>query len=157
MAMQRKPDPYKTCKQCGKQMHRKRMSNGKLESMHDFKRRQFCDQKCMAASFEGRTRTDTPSWMTAHYHARKICPPGPCEVCGKEEATDVHHKNGNWRDNSPENLIRICRSCHIKQHHPKGVCKICGKPMKGLGYCEKHYQRFKKYGNPLMTAYGARP
>ena len=30
------------------------------------------------------------------------------------------------------------------------MCIVCGKPMKGLGYCELHYQRFKKYGNPLM-------
>lgn len=28
---------------------------------------------------------------------------------------------------------------------------ICGKPHKGLGYCDKHYQRFKKYGDPLMV------
>lgn len=157
MAMPRKPDPYKTCEHCGKQLHRKRFANGVLESMHDFQRRQFCDVKCAAAHNVGKTRTDTPSWMTAHYHARKICPPGSCAICGTDGVTEVHHKNGDWRDNDPSNLVRVCRSCHVKLHHRKGVCKICGKPMKGLGYCEKHYQRFKKYGDPFMTAYGPRP
>ena len=31
------------------------------------------------------------------------------------------------------------------------MCIVCGKPMKGLGHCELHYQRFKKYGDPLLT------
>lgn len=157
MAMPRKQDPYKTCKYCGSQLHRKRMSNGDLESMHDFKRRQFCGRECWRLYATGKTRTDSPSWMTAHYRARKICPPGPCEICGNKNATEVHHKNGDWRDNNPTNLIRLCRSCHLKQHRKRGTCKVCGKPVKGLGYCDKHYQRFKKYGNPLMTAYGIRP
>ena len=63
---------------------------------------------------------------------------------------DVHHKDGDFHNNAPENLIRLCRSCHIKAHRKPKVCKICGAPMKGLGYCEKHYQRFKKYGDPLL-------
>lgn len=29
------------------------------------------------------------------------------------------------------------------------VCKICGRKYKGLGYYNKHYIRFKKYGNSL--------
>lgn len=35
------------------------------------------------------------------------------------------------------------------------TCKLegCGKPHQGLGYCDAHYRRFKKYGDPL----GAKP
>lgn len=29
----------------------------------------------------------------------------------------------------------------------KASCVICGDPMKGLGYCSKHYQQYKKYGD----------
>lgn len=28
-------------------------------------------------------------------------------------------------------------------------CKICDRPIRALGYCESHYKRFKKYGDPL--------
>ena len=37
--------------------------------------------------------------------------------------------------------------------HPKRqtVCKICGEPARKLDMCQKHYQRFKKYGDPLLT------
>ena len=157
MPMKRKPDEVKFCAGCGERMSRKRYANGKLESNLEFHRRKYCDKKCMAKGFSEKPKKKDASWMTAHYHARKICPPSPCEICGSEKSTEVHHKNGNWRDNRPENLMRVCRSCHVKQHKKKGACSICGKPQKGLGYCEKHYQRFKKYGDPMMTAYGPRP
>lgn len=59
--------------------------------------------------------------------------------------------HGNHLNNSPENLERICRSCHNREHKPRASCAICGKPQKGLGYCDKHYQRFKKWGDPLAV------
>jgi hypothetical protein len=44
-----------------------------------------------------------------------------CEICGREAATDVHHKNGSWRETgnwalfmSRENLVSACHSCHSK-------------------------------------------
>ena len=148
--MPRKPDPIKYCEHCGKQLARKRIPSGALESLLHFGRRKFCDQRCMGAAFDARTPSGT-SWATTHYHARKIVPPGPCSRCGKPEATDVHHEDGNHQNNSPTNLSRICRSCHVKEHRPKGSCSVCGAPLKGLGFCEKHYQRFKKHGDPHMV------
>lgn len=64
---------------------------------------------------------------------------------------DVHHKDHNHRNNSPENLERICRRCHVREHRPRGCCVICGKPQKGVGYCDKHYQRFRKHGDPFLV------
>lgn len=157
MPMPRKQDEKKYCEVCGQLMSRKRYSSGKLESNLNFHQRKYCSRACMALGFQAKPKKQNPSWMTAHYHARKICPPGPCAICGASGSTDVHHKNGDWTDNRPENLIRLCRSCHLKAHHKKKVCVICGGPHKALGYCEKHYQRYKKYGDPLMTAYGPRP
>jgi 5-methylcytosine-specific restriction endonuclease McrA len=42
-----------------------------------------------------------------------------CQYCGKKGATDVHHiiPRRIKIDNSPENLITLCRSCHIKIEH----------------------------------------
>lgn len=118
--------------------------------MIHFNARKYCDRECMATAFRVRPKTfSTPG--TGRHHARNLVPPGHCERCGKPKASDIHHRNGNPLDNSLKNLERICRSCHVKEHQPKGFCTICGEPQKGLGYCEKHYQRFKKWGDPLLT------
>jgi hypothetical protein len=39
-----------------------------------------------------------------------------CQLCGKRGATDVHHiiPRRIKIDNSPDNLITLCRSCHMK-------------------------------------------
>ena len=116
MPMPRKQEPAKHCMHCGSLLGRKRFSSGRLEDMGVFQRRKYCDKTCMAAAFDAKPVKADPNWMTAHHHARKACPAGPCSHCGKPGRTDVHHKDENWRNNSPDNLIRLCRSCHIKAH-----------------------------------------
>jgi hypothetical protein len=41
---------------------------------------------------------------------------------------------------------------------PKPVCSVkeCNKPLKGLGYCNQHYQLFKRHGKPEKLAKTAR-
>lgn len=150
MPAHKKPTPVRHCEQCGKQLERKRLPNGDLEYLIHFNSRKYCDRSCMAKAFDSRHSVEV-GWSAAHSVARSLVPKGPCNRCGKPQARDVHHKDGNHLNNSLENLERICRSCHNREHKQKGSCVICGKPMKGLGYCEKHYQRFKKWGDPLAV------
>ena len=150
MAMPRKPTPVKYCEYCGKKLERKRYKNGDLEALYFFNRRKYCDRKCMAAAFDAR-ESKTDEWSTVHYHSRKAVPPGPCSHCGKPNASDVHHKDGNYLNNSLDNLERVCRSCHIRLHRGGKVCKICGRPHKAFGLCDLHYQRLKKWGDPLVV------
>lgn len=42
---------------------------------------------------------------------------GICKNCGKEGRLEIHHKDGNRRNNEDENLIAICPSCHKKIHY----------------------------------------
>lgn len=47
--------------------------------------------------------------------------PNECYFCGREEIdgykNDIHHKDGNHQNNNPENLMKLCRSCHKKLHY----------------------------------------
>lgn len=154
--MRHKETPEKYCQYCGKKLERKRLPNGDLEYFIHFNKRKYCDQKCMAEAFRGRIKTSNPSWYTAHRWARLIKEKSHCEICGTTKNLDVHHIDKNPNNNRKENLIVLCRSCHIRIHRPKAICAVdgCNKKVKGHGYCEKHYQRFKKYGDPLLTNRG---
>lgn len=37
-----------------------------------------------------------------------------CQVCNKEPSIQVHHIDYNKKNNNPDNLITLCRSCHMK-------------------------------------------
>ena len=39
-----------------------------------------------------------------------------CEICGAVEGLQVHHKNVNYLDNSPQNLQWLCTKCHSAEH-----------------------------------------
>lgn len=52
-----------------------------------------------------------------------------CEECGASNVRlDVHHKNKDKSDNSPNNLKILCVSCHAKEHYENGDCSIRGAP-----------------------------
>ena len=111
-----KPTPGQYCEQCGTRLERKRFESGRLEDLGAFRRRKFCDQSCMAKAFDSRHRVDV-KWMAAHHHARQIMGEKvACATCLSTKALDVHHRDANHQNNSPENLIVLCRSCHMKVH-----------------------------------------
>jgi len=39
-----------------------------------------------------------------------------CLICGSEKEIHVHHVDGDRSNNSLENLIPVCQSCHIQIH-----------------------------------------
>lgn len=146
-----KETPLKFCAYCDKKLERKRFSNGSLEYLIHFERRKYCNRECMANSYREKPKTDTPSWAVSHHRYRELKKADRCEICESTKNVDIHHIDGDWQNNSEQNLQALCRSCHMKAHRDKKLCIICGKPQNGLGYCNKHYIRFKKYGNPLFT------
>lgn len=149
MPMPRKPTPIKFCASCGTQSERRRERDGDLESLLHFSRRKFCDMRCMARGFKGRFKAVVQP-KEGRYRARTLKRRVRCEACGTQAGRlDVHHLDENPLNNALENLTVLCRSCHLHQHKKRGACSVCGNPTKGLGYCDKHYQRFKKWGDPL--------
>jgi len=154
MPQHRKPDPPKTCAQCGATLHRKRF-RGTLESMGCFLRRRFCDLTCSGLA-QRKAEPTRRALLGRVRHLRK----SHCERCGTSDSLSTHHINRNWRDNRPENLQTLCASCHTSLHHehgdivqakPKRPCRICAQPSERVDLCGKHRQRMRKYGDPCLT------
>ena len=144
----------KYCEYCGKKLERKRY-NWRLEDFGVFNRRKYCNKDCMRKAFIKVGINDNQSYSNAHCTARhingEILQIDKCQICGKDGKLDVHHIDGNYQNNTIGNLMILCRSCHMKIHKPQNKCKICDNYADGgLGYCNKHYLRYKKYGNPLL-------
>ncbi len=137
--------PIKYCEYCGKKLERKRLKSGYRESMYWFSRRKYCDLSC-ANKAAGKTRENNPtqSSQTSRQRAREMIPLSDCQLCGANGYTEVHHIDKNPLNNSPNNLIRLCKSCHTKQHNIRSLCVICGQPAKGHNLCNKHWQAWRK-------------
>ena len=145
MGRKKIPTPEKYCEYCGKKLERKVRPDGWLEPIYWFSRRKYCDVYCAGkASSICRLSKDTTSPKTSRQRARHMLPQSSCELCGKNGYTEVHHKDKNPLNNDPSNLMRLCKSCHRKQHAVKEKCIICGEPMKGHGLCSKHWQAWRK-------------
>ncbi len=145
-----KPDPEKYCLRCGKLLHRYRYGK-RLEDMTRFKKRSYCSLRC--ANSRGIKSMDS----TTQHHISNRFIQEHCASCGRSDSPKwklhVHHINHDWTDHRMENLITLCVSCHLAIHRRKlKPCKVCGEPSRRHQMCQKHYQRFVKYGNPLMTA-----
>jgi hypothetical protein len=157
MGRLRYPDPPKWCEACGKRLARKRSPGGALESNHSFRKRKYCNHACFWVVQSKKTMERPTTCMSlGRRRARRIKGPGPCERCGSTRFIDVHHKNRDELDNAPENLERLCRSCHHREHHKPGSCSVCGQRQRALGFCPKHYERFKKHGDPSIVLVGGR-
>ena len=63
-------------------------------------------------------RGDAAGPMAHRWRARQVGPSsGPCEWCS-EDGDLIHHIDGNFKNNKKENLVRLCRKCHINHHRP---------------------------------------
>lgn len=141
-----KPTPEKYCSRCGEKLERHRYGEN-LEDMTRFLSRKFCSLRC-ANSRGVNGQSSTQQHRISARFARKRC-----ERCGSSDHLHVHHKNRNWRDHRIENLETLCIRCHLgKEHHkPKAKCVICGMDSRRNLMCQAHYQRWKKYGDALLT------
>ena len=44
-----------------------------------------------------------------------------CEICERKPAREVHHLNGDSRDNCYENLQALCKECHSRVGAKEGT------------------------------------
>lgn len=139
------PTPEKYCEYCGKKLERRPLSSGYSEPMYWFLKRRYCSLACAGKARTARMMdTPAPTAKQSRVRARTKTPPAPCGICGKVGYTEVHHRDKNPMNNSSENLIRLCKSCHVRQHRKRSLCVVCGKPVKGHHLCQKHWQALRK-------------
>ena len=77
-----------------------------------------------------------------------------CSICKNESPCDIHHINKNRKDNSLQNLIVVCKSCHKRIHEIEKALDI--HPITALelfvehrmyAYSSKHFAEEKFYAN----------
>jgi len=156
MGRPRKPDPEKYCEMCGILLIRKVYGGVRLEDLSTFKKRKYCNQKCMGEAMEGTIKVENPkNYRRQSVKTRK----GNCEKCGRGDSLlHVHHKDHNPMNNDPLNLTTLCGSCHRLCHSPNYTemgepnqpCRICGKQSARQQLCNTHLTRLKKHGDPLL-------
>jgi hypothetical protein len=100
--------PDKICPICGRTFNRNRFGKV-LEDTKRYLSRKTCSQSCGNTLLEPQNRT------TFHLRARKHLGPR-CEMCGSNIALDVHHLDGNIKNNESGNLQTLCHGCHMKWH-----------------------------------------
>lgn len=48
-----------------------------------------------------------------------------CPGCGRSrdevERVDVHHRDGNPKNNDPDNLVALCKRCHLQGRHGRDI------------------------------------
>lgn len=153
------PDSPKYCQACGKLMVRQYFVNAQLEDRTAFSKRKYCNQACMAKAYQGTIKKMNAD-NSRRQSARTV--KAACENCGTTARLHVHHVDENPENNTPSNLMTLCATCHMRWHWTAGKmrlrkaapCKVCAAPSRKLGYCMKHYQRFRKHGDPLLIRRG---
>lgn len=122
------------------------------ESIQDYLQRKYCSHKCHGKDMqlpEGPIHGGLPH--RGRGIARRKKPRVECEACGATRRLEVHHKDEDPTNNEMSNLRVLCLKCHRKEHKTEN-CSIpgCERPFKALGYCNMHYHRFKKHGDPFL-------
>lgn len=155
------------CLQCNKSLVR-RITPAQEEPLHLFKIRKYCNYQCSGAS--KRVKTTINRRHNTVIARRSILQAGrchdACERCGAtklQSIIDIHHKNQNWQDNRPSNLIVLCRRCHTAAHLDierkkkmklPTICAIqkCRRKRASLKkeLCKNHDQTMQVWGHPLV-------
>lgn len=107
-----KVDPIKRCEKCGVLITRNRFTTGRLEDRTIFLKRKFCSKKCQNLA---QIKKGTTNKQTMMERARKF-KKDKCHYCGNRDRLHIHHIDKNILNNSEDNLMTLCVTCHNRIH-----------------------------------------
>ena len=68
---------------------------------------------------------DTREHARRQYWANRSTEGWRCPGCGRArgevDRVDVHHRDGNANNNDPDNLVALCKRCHLSGQHDRDV------------------------------------
>ena len=118
-----------TCKNCGKEFTKETRSyayycndcrkiiNRKNALKHAYKTGRIKKPGVGSGGNQYGPNNHMWSHFTGEYSYKNIKSlPNKCELCNADTNLCVHHKDKNRHNNTRENLIVLCRSCHAKIH-----------------------------------------
>jgi len=95
------------------------LSCGKLVIDYPSNRSLFCSKECYGISRRlGKYGTPKTAYFVAKDVVRKV---DKCQLCNSTKNLMAHHLNLDREDNRLENLIVICRNCHLKKFHKNSL------------------------------------
>lgn len=97
----------KDCLACGKELKRK---NG--ESSVTYRTRKYCDHKCYSVGI----MIDNPTDSARYRRLRNSREKHQCIVCGITEKLHNRHIDKNLENDSDNNVVTLCSSCHTRLH-----------------------------------------
>lgn len=117
--------PKVICISCGKEVEK--YSSTVLRNENN-----YCSREC----YDSRRAEDLKRLKRGTKYYLDLIHESSCE-CGEHEdyLLQVHHKDGNHNNNSPDNLEIVCANCHVKRHlkldakgrvvyHPKSLTTL---------------------------------
>lgn len=98
------------CGVCGKLVKRKKSEISASKSGQV-----FCSTSCSASRQKGKDNGNYKNGTGSYRRAVEI---KKCYFCDYSEpkVLIVHHKDGNRKNNEPDNLVVLCRNCHREVH-----------------------------------------
>jgi len=114
----RKNRVRRTCAVCGKDMYEIKKKSGsrkycstacKIKGLADLKRKNYT-LRCLKGVFAS-SRESKKFHLSMHPY---------CNYCGWRDVIDIlelHHKDRNRRNNTVENTVLLCPTCHTLEHY----------------------------------------
>lgn len=120
----------KYCKRCGKELTKKQSHNTYCSSeCANLAKTENTIQRWLSGEYSGVRGTNQISMPIRDYLLKESN--YSCELCGwnkinpitKKVPLEIHHKNGNYLDNTKDNLQVLCPNCHSLTENYKALNK----------------------------------